>query len=74
MSGENSSEAVGVGHGVVSYPDAERTCGLVEDHREDEVYNDTCEAHPNGCHVVIVEPGVELHEKPAYNAYLSARH
>jgi hypothetical protein len=31
-----------------------------------EFYEDQDESHPNGVHVVIVEPGVELHPFPAY--------
>jgi hypothetical protein len=32
----------------------------------EDLYEDTCEQHPTGCSVVIVAPGVEFHEKPAY--------
>lgn len=41
-------------------------CGLNDDPRSGDTYDDTCANHPNGCHVRLLSPGVEFHETPAY--------
>lgn len=44
------------------------TCkNRTNDPRDNDFYEDWCEEHPLGCHVELIAPGVEYHQRPAYS-------